>query len=152
MRLFIGLDPGAVSGAWGVINHHGDYVASGGIPNEGGRIKALRLRDQLGHVIGSNDAIFVVEDVHSMPGQGVASTFTFARAVGAIEAVTELFRDPWFIVRPQRWKADMGVTSDKNTSLELARQLWKTAPLTRKKDHGVAEALLLAEWLRRQEL
>jgi hypothetical protein len=46
----------------------------------------------------------------------------------------------------------MGVTSDKNTSLELARQLWTTAPLTRKKDHGVAEALLLAEWIRRQEL
>lgn len=152
MRLFIGLDPGAVSGAWGVVNHHGDYVASGEIPNEDGRIKALQLRDQLGHVIGSHDAIFVVEDVHSMPKQGVASTFTFARAVGAIEAVTELFRDPWFIVRPQRWKADMGVTSDKNTSLELARTLWTTAPLTRKKDHGVAEALLLAEWIRRQEL
>jgi hypothetical protein len=46
----------------------------------------------------------------------------------------------------------MGVTYDKSTSLELARKIWSTAPLTRKKDHGVAEALLLAEWLRRQEL
>jgi hypothetical protein len=46
----------------------------------------------------------------------------------------------------------MGVTAEKSTSLELARTLWTTAPLTRKKDHGVAEALLLAEWIRRQEL
>lgn len=152
MRIFVGIDPGAVSGAWGIVDHHGAYFASGHIHNDAGRIKVIPWRDELSNAIGINDVTFVVEDVHSMPSQGVASTFKFGRAVGAIEAVVALFREPWFIVSPQRWKADMKVTSDKSTSLELARKTWSTAPLTRKKDHGVAEALLLAEWLRRQEL
>lgn len=152
MRIFVGIDPGVVSGAWGIVDHHGQYFASGHIQNEDGRIKVIPWKDEMNVAIGINDVTFVIESVHSMPGQGVASTFKFGRAVGAIEAVVALFREPWFIVSPQRWKADMGVTSDKSTSLNLARQLWTTAPLTRKKDHGVAEALLLAEWLRRQEL
>lgn len=152
MRIFVGIDPGVVSGAWGIVDHHGQYFASGHIQNEDGRIKVIPWKDEMNVAIGINDVTFVIESVHSMPGQGVASTFKFGRAVGAIEAVVALFREPWFIVSPQRWKADMKVTSDKSTSLNLARQLWTTAPLTRKKDHGVAEALLLAEWLRRQEL
>lgn len=152
MRIFVGIDPGVVSGAWGIVDHHGQYFASGHIQNEDGRIKVIPWRDEMNVAIGINDVTFVIESVHSMPGQGVASTFKFGRAVGAIEAVVALFREPWYIVSPQRWKADMGVTSDKSTSLELARHQWPTAPLTRKKDHGVAEALLLAEWLRRQEL
>lgn len=152
MRIFVGIDPGIVSGAWGIVDHHGQYFASGHIQNDTDRIRVIPWRDEMNVAIGINDVTFVIENVHSMPGQGVASTFKFGRAVGAIEAVVALFREPWFIVSPQRWKADMGVTSDKSTSLNLARQLWTTAPLTRKKDHGVAEALLLAEWLRRQEL
>jgi hypothetical protein len=52
-------------------------------------------------------------------------------------------------VEPRVWKRVMGVTSDKLTSLALARSLWPEAPLARVKDHGVAEALLLAEYLRR---
>lgn len=152
MRIFVGIDPGVVSGAWGIVDHHGQYFASGHIQNDTDRIRVIPWRDELSNAIGINDVSFVIESVHSMPGQGLASTFKFGRAVGAIEAVVALFREPWFIVSPKKWKADMGVTSDKSTSLNLARQLWTTAPLARKKDHGVAEALLLAEWLRRQEL
>lgn len=152
MRLFCGIDPGSASGAWGMIDHNGNYWSSDFIPNEGKRIVVTKFNDDLRMAIGREDVSFVIEDVHSMPRQGIASTFTFARAVGAIEATTRLFRAPWFIVTPQRWKADMGVTADKNTSLEAARKLWPDAPLSRVKDNNVAEALLLAEWLRRQEL
>lgn len=152
MRLFCGIDPGSASGAWGIVDHNGNYWSSDFIPNEGKRIVVTKFADDLRMAIGREDVSFVVEDVHSMPKQGIASTFTFARAVGAIEATTRLFRAPWFIVSPQRWKADMGVTADKETSLELARTLWPDAPLSRVKDNNVAEALLLAEWLRKQEL
>lgn len=152
MRVIVGIDPGAVSGAWGMINHHGEYHASGFIPHDAGRVKARQFNDDLLKAINFEDSMFVIEDVHAMPKQGVSSTFMFGRAVGVIEAVVQLHFQPWFIVRPQRWKADMGVTADKETSLELARSMWPEAPLKRKKDHGVAEALLMAEWLRRQEL
>ena len=84
-----------------------------------------------------------------MPGQGVASTFKFGRAVGAIDAVADMMFGVWHIVSPQRWKKSMGVTQDKMKSLNLARELWPNAPLSRMKDHGRAEALLIAEYLRR---
>jgi crossover junction endodeoxyribonuclease RuvC len=55
------------------------------------------------------------------------------------------------LVRPRAWKKDMGLTADKDESLSMARELWPDAPLARKKDNGRAEALLIAEWLRRQD-
>lgn len=152
MRLFVGIDPGAISGAWGIVDHHGDYWSSGFIPHEDGRIKAALFKAELSQAIDQQDVTFVIEDVHAMPKQGVSSTFKFGMAVGAIQAVVELSRAPWMIVRPQQWKKDLGVTSDKQTSLNLARRLWPNAPLKRQKDHGVAESLLLAEWLRRKEM
>lgn len=152
MRLFIGIDPGAISGAWGMVDHQGKYWSCGLIPHEEGRIRARAFKAELMQAIDQQDVMFCIEDVHAMPKQGVSSTFKFGMAVGAIQAIVELTRAPWVIVRPQTWKKDLGVTSDKNTSLELARQLWPSAPLARQKDHGIAEALLLAEWLRRETL
>lgn len=148
--IYVGIDPGAVSGAWGMIDHHSQYIASGSIPNNEGRIEAHKFKQDLRQALDGRDCWIVIEDVHAMPKQGVSSTYKFGRAVGAIEAVTELMLVPWFIVSPQSWKKFMGVTSDKNSSLDKARELWKTAPLKRKKDHGIAESLLLAEWLKRQ--
>lgn len=133
-----------------MVDHRGDYWSSGFIPHDAGRIKARDFKAELMQAIDGQDVMFCIEDVHSMPKQGVSSTFKFGMAVGAIQAIVELTRAPWVIVRPQRWKKDMDVTARKSTSLELARTLWPTAPLKRVKDHGVAEALLLAEWLRRQ--
>lgn len=84
-----------------------------------------------------------------MPGQGVSSTFKFGRAVGAIDAIADMMFGFWHIVSPQRWKKAMGVNQDKLKSLTVARELWPNAPLSRMKDHGRAEALLIAEYLRR---
>lgn len=149
MKLFVGVDPGASSGAWGIIDHHGKYWSCGDIPSEDGQIKARMFRAELMQAIDRQDAVICIEDVHSMPGQGVASTFKFGRAVGAINAVADMMFGVWHIVSPQRWKRAMGVTQEKESSLKLARELWPNAPLTRKKDHGRAEALLIAEYLRR---
>ena len=149
MKLFVGVDPGASSGAWGIIDHHGKYWSCGDIPNADGQIKARMFRAELAQAIDRQDAAICIEDVHSMPGQGVASTFKFGRAVGAINAVADMMFGVWHIVSPQRWKRAMGVTQEKDSSLKLARELWPNAPLTRKKDHGRAEALLIAEYLRR---
>lgn len=133
-----------------MVDHRGDYWSSGFIPHDAGHIRARDFKAELMQAIDGQDVMFCIEDVHSMPKQGVSSTFKFGMAVGAIQAIVELTRAPWVIVRPQRWKKDMGVTAQKSTSLDLARHIWPIAPLKRVKDHGVAEALLLAEWLRRQ--
>ena len=54
-------------------------------------------------------------------------------------------------VKPPVWKRAMGLTGkDKEWSRLMAQRLWPNAPLCRKKDDGRAEAMLLAEWSRRQ--
>lgn len=62
---------------------------------------------------------------------------------------------PCDTVPPQTWKAALlaGTAKDKAASLEAARELFPALAathLTRTKDHGRAEALLIAEWKRRQ--
>ena len=72
-------------------------------------------------------------------------------AFGSAITIIERFSKTVHMVTPQKWKKDMGLTSDKAQSMAMARELWPLAPLHRQKDNGRAEALLLAEWYRRQQ-
>lgn len=148
--IYIGIDPGLVSGAWGAITHNGECIGCGDIPNDGARVSPKGLKEVLLGAIQGEDCQIVTEDVYSMPGQGHSSTYKFGRAVGVIEAVCQMLPGPWFIVHPTRWKRDMGVSSDKELCRMEALTLFPTAEIRLKKHHNRAEALLLAEWLRRQ--
>lgn len=150
MKLYCGIDPGAISGAWGVVDLHGKYWSCGSIPHIEGKIDTRTFSAELCQAIDKQDVEFCLESVHSFSGQGVSSTFKFGRAVGAIDAVCEAFRSPIHYITPQKWKKNLGLSANKDESLVLAKQLFPNAPITLKKHHGLAEALLLAEWLRRQ--
>ena len=89
--------------------------------------------------------VAIIEDVHSMPDQGVASTFTFGKATGIILGACAAFYIPTMMVAPATWKSMMRVTHDKATSLAKAKALFPDATdFERKKDDGRAEATLLA--------
>lgn len=88
------------------------------------------------------------ESVGPMPKQGISSTSKFMRATGYLEATVRCCDIPISMVTPQRWKGFYEVPkgSEKEYSRQLALQLFpELAPLlARKKDHGRAEAALLA--------
>jgi crossover junction endodeoxyribonuclease RuvC len=148
--IWIGIDPGAISGAYGAINHNGELIGCGDIPSADGRINASQLRYLIKSCVSTFDtAMIAVESVHSMPKQGIASTAKFMRAVGAIEATAELTHYPFVLVTPQKWKKFHGlIGTNKFASLELARSMFPEASLKRQKDHGRADALLMAIWLK----
>jgi len=150
MTLYLGIDPG-FSGAWGMIDHNGKYQSCGDMLNNGKHILSRYVHAEISQAVDRQDIQGVIESVHSMPGQGVSSSFKFGIAFGMAIAIMERINCPWMLVTPQKWKKEMGLTADKNESLDMARQLWPTAPLARKMDNGRAEALLMAEWLRRQD-
>ena len=55
------------------------------------------------------------------------------------------------MILPAVWKRDLGLCGkDKEWSRLLSQRLWPSAPLFRKKDEGRAEALLVAEAIRRR--
>ena len=147
--IYIGIDPG-FSGAWGIVDHHGRYVSCGDMHNDGYRIQTRMVTAELRQGIDMQDCMVVVEQVHAMPKQGVSSTFKFGVAYGAALAIADRVTQSVILVTPAVWKRKMGLTGDKADSLEMARELWPTAPLQRQKDNGRAEALLLAEFLRKE--
>lgn len=149
--LYLGIDTGVANGALGAITHNGEYVDSFMIDHKDKHILALVFKSRILSIVDPRDgAEICMEQVHSMPNQGVSSTFAFGRAVGVISAVCELTNYPFHLVTPQRWKKHFGLTADKNEALDLARKLFPKASLKLKKDINRAEALLIAEYWRQQ--
>jgi len=88
-----------------------------------------------------------VERAQAMPKQGASSGFKYGRAVGAIEAAIACCEIPLTIVEPSAWKRFHRLHGgDKEAARQRALQLFPAshALLARKKDHGRAEAALIA--------
>lgn len=97
----------------------------------------------------------VVEHVGAMPGQGVTSCFSFGESFGWLQGVLDAIGASYELVRPAKWKKEFSCTSDKNTSIAVAKRLFPGVSLRRTerctKDHdGMAEALLLATYALRR--
>lgn len=147
MSKYLAIDPGSRSGAWAIIDHNGTFVACGDVPNDDSGVLVGELLEQISlHIVG-DDVFVALEKVHSMPGQGVSSMFNFGASYGALKAFLFLrFQEP-LLVTPQKWKKHFGlIGTEKSASLDMARHIWPTASLKRKKDNGRADALLIAKY------
>jgi crossover junction endodeoxyribonuclease RuvC len=92
-----------------------------------------------------------VERAQAMPKQGASSGFKYGRAVGALEAVLSCCEIPMTIVEPSAWKKAHHLHGgDKEGGRQRALQLFPAAHamLSRKRDHGRAEAALIALTIR----
>lgn len=88
----------------------------------------------------------VLEQVGAMPGQGTSSMFSFGKSYGVAIGVLAAVGVPYTLVPPVKWKRALGVGEGKDAARARASQLLPQAseqwPL--KKDHGKADAALLA--------
>lgn len=107
----------------------------------------------MAELLRGNVSFVIIENVHSMPGQGVASSFSFGYGLGLWVGIVVALEIPYEMVTPQRWKGVMmnGQGKEKDAARYRAQQLFPTIAdqLARKKDDGRAEALLIAEYGRR---
>lgn len=97
--------------------------------------------------------LVILEHVEARPGRGSVTTWRFAQGFGGTLAAARLACDGprVHLVRPAIWKAALSLSSDKNKSLALARSEFPDAAghLSRAKDDGRAEALLLITYYQR---
>ena len=93
----------------------------------------------------------VVEKTSSMPGQGVASTYSMGHSRGVAEGVLQALNLPMDLVAPAVWKRQMKLTNDKEYVRGQVQMQFPDADLSRKKDHDKAEAIALAVWLWEQK-
>lgn len=103
---------------------------------------------------GPKRLMVTIEKVGAMPKQGVTSVFTFGYGFGVWIGVLAALEIPYQLVTPQSWKKLLmsGEPKEKDASRIVARRMWPDQTeesLSRKKDHGRADAALLAEYGRR---
>lgn len=146
----LGVDPG-LSGALAFLD--GDVVEIFDMPTYQITVNGKKKRQldlySLGRLVdelAERTILAVIEDVHSMPAQGVTSSFNFGFSAGAAQTVIAANLIKMHLVRPVTWKRAMGLTSDKDASRRRASQLFPrhVGKWSRAMDDGRAEALLLA--------
>ena len=134
---YIGIDPGK-TGAMAVLSITGGFLAIHDFEESFDELKNLAL---------NQPTMVYLEEVHSMPKQGVASTFAFGENFGWWKGILQAFGIPFKTIRPQDWQKGLvpkrGTLTDK-PSLSVARQLYPEAPLNLKKHHNRADAILIA--------
>jgi crossover junction endodeoxyribonuclease RuvC len=144
---WIGIDPGK-NGAIALVHRDGQLVEDWPGDAAGAAELLLEWRTEF------NIELAALESVHAMPGQGVKSMFTFGQNLGQWQGVLSALFVPYVMTRPQEWQKGLVTTSDgadtKARAITVARRLFPDVELSRKKDHGRADALLLAWWARRQ--
>jgi hypothetical protein len=142
--IFAAIDPGAVHAAIAVF-HDATPVFVDDLRTVNGMLDSTAFAHALSDMRVER---LVVENVHAMPAQGVASTFKFGLGCGIIHGVAGALRLPLALVTPGVWKKYHGLKADKEQSRSLAIRKWPdhNRHLCLKKNADRAEALLIGEW------
>lgn len=159
---YIGIDPG-VTGAIAIFNDERNWVKFFDTPvfeTASGRMRcdphtAAKVIREFQSEWVKEEAIWVLEEVHPMPGIGSIGGFSIGCSYGIWLGLLAARKIQVRLITPERWKKALGLNMPKvkqSVRKEAGRQKalelfpCATAELSRKKDHGRADALLLAEW------
>lgn len=163
-KLWIGIDPGT-HGAFGLLA--GDHALAVDIPvswiaNARGRLNGVYELNAIlhfwegvqGHITAS--AIRVcLEEGQGLPGDGAFTAFRCGEGFGMWPLYLQSIGIRVDTARPAVWKKYYGLRggpTQKEAARLKALSMWPSCTcLSRKKDHNRAEALLLADYLRRKE-
>lgn len=137
MKIFFGIDPGKLGGI-AIINERGEAWAHK-MPETCADLSELIISET-----ADNEAFAIMERVHSMPNQGVASCFTFGQGYGQLEMALVCCGVPHEKITPQKWQKALGCMTggDKNVSKRKAQELFPKIKCT----HSISDALLIAHY------
>lgn len=146
---YLGIDPG-LSGGIALI--HPDGVITHRMPVMDG-IDARTLHGVLREWSERWNLATAVERVHSMPRQGVSSTFTFGLGTGRIQGVLSSLGLEYLNPLPPKWKKlvlSQKFLHDKDGAVAFCRETYPSAELIppgcRVPHDGIADALCIAHY------
>ncbi len=142
--MIIGIDPGA-NGAAALIDTAGNIVDV----IEFKKNSELDIAEWFIEFSQDENIFAYIENVHAMPKQGVTSTFKFGCAYGFLLAVLTTVKIPYEKVTPNTWQKYLKCQSggNKNVTKAKAQQLFPKQKI----NHAVADAILIAEYGRRNK-
>ena len=156
-EVIVGIDPGLKGGlSILLLTDNGSLVPDSTRSISYGLDEYLRELNEIAITSCNNGVLVAIEQVHSMPKQGVASTFKFGEQFGILKGLCMGIGVKFITITPQEWKRGLGLLhQDKDASIALAKKLFPGANLRpsarcRKDSDGMAESLLIAEYARRK--
>ncbi len=140
----LGIDPGLSGACAFFFPSHPDRIGAEDMPIAGGEIDIPTLARRITQM---RPTMALIEQVASMPKQGVVSTFKFGQSYGAAMGVVLALGIPLHRVTPGTWKKHFRLDADKEKARALAIRLWPTSEhFQRRRDHNRAEAALIARY------
>ena len=154
--LFIGVDPGASGGLAYILRDEKGIklVGTEKCPKTAGKLYEMVFKIKES-IFSFNDKrlpcpytiMCMMEKVHSMPGQGVKSTFSFGKNLGWWESALEANRIPYGLVHPRVWQKHFNIKTDnkkdrKKLLRERAEELYPEIKMT----YYVSDALLIMDY------
>ena len=154
-RLVVGIDPG-MGGAIAILDVDDWTLKVFDMPTLMAGTGSKRIIDipALVQILREQAVHTVIEKVHSMPGQGVASMFSFGEGDGILQGVLAAMDQPTTKVTPQTWKKALSVPTEKDGARARASELMPlcSGAWSLKKHDGRAEAAMIAFWWCRQNI
>lgn len=151
--MIIGIDPGLKGGICLGSQYTGWRIYP--MPVTGNGLDLVRLKLILTQRNNELVELVVIEKVHSMPKQGVVSSFKFGDGFGSLKSMCVCLGLPFILVTPQRWKktvlAGYDWKGNKDMSIVWVKQRHPSLSLrpterSRVDSHGLADAVCLAEY------
>lgn len=149
MSIYIGVDPGkkGAMAIMGYSNTTGERYMMKIIPFDPQEyIKTLKQ---------FNGATVCIEQVHSLPHEGVKSVWSFGQTYGWLLGVLDAVGLSYQTVPPNLWKKDFSLLrTEKKQSIEVCKRLFpgielKRTDRCRNDDDNMADAALICEYARR---
>ena len=146
---YCGIDVG-FSGAIAVLNDAGEILLQTDMPiiMVG---KKRELNEPKIRVIleGFKPLCVGIEKAQTMPSQGISSSGRYMASYGFLRGVCVGLKLEYQLIHPKTWKKAMmhDMPKEKEASIMRVGQLYPDLVLGRKKDHGIADAILIAKYL-----
>ena len=149
MKVYYGIDPGKTGAIARIDNNHIFFFDA----------ENINVIKDFSEEFSSFIEVFcAIEKAQVMPkqrSQGAVGMFRYGVSYGKYLGMLQVLRIPYAEIHPMTWKKEFSlIHQPKEKSIAVAIQLFPQAAdhLKRKKDHGRAEALLLAEYARRKNM
>jgi len=156
---YIGIDPGKKGY---LCLYNANYSGYKHYPLFNGNRLNREMLDTIEKLAETYTMIAVVEQVHSMPHQGVASTFSFGTNYGMILGALETIGIPYTTVTPGKWQKFICEAVDKASNTKqmhfnAARRLFPNMDFRRSErckvyDDNKVDASLICEYGMRKQL
>lgn len=149
MSIYVGIDPGkkGAMAIMGYSNTTGERYMMKIIPFDPQEyIKTLKQ---------FNGATVCIEQVHSLPREGVKSVWSFGQTYGWLLGVLDAVGLSYQTVPPNLWKKDFSLLrTEKKQSIDVCKRLFpgielKRTDKCRNDDDNMADAALICEYARR---